>query len=232
MYKREVPHLPKTVSREQFVSEIFDLGLRFEYECDTLVTAVEIGDRFVSYKGDRVPYKDYKRANRNYLTPQQINIIEELVPQVYSRELAHISLVISANFHEDVAYSAYQVADELGNGYVFKMEWEICIMNNFSIRNGDFINLLTLLTLKEKYDIRGELWNLTRSICMDQTLLYANPITVITSIIVLTEIGKLRAYTEYRERIFMNLMLTIAEEYDIPVSDLLQAYIKHKSTPL
>lgn len=232
MYRREIPHLPNTVPRKQFVKEIFDLGLRFDYGYDTLITAVEIGDRFVSYKGDRVSYTYYKKKNK--LSSDQINIITEFVPQIYSRELAYVSLVISADVTEDDGYSIGEVADELENGYVYKMQWEICIINDFCIHNNNFITLLGSLIWEanssvDECTLSKMFWDLSLAICTDETLLYANPINIILAVIMLNNMGKLCTPKQYRERIFQKLMSQVAKEYDIPISNLLQAYIGNKS---
>lgn len=229
MYRRDIPHMPNTVSREQFVKEIFDLGLRFDYECDTLITAVEIGDKFVSYEGDRVPYTSYKKEKQDKLTSEQIKIITEVVPQVYSRELAYVALVISADVTEDNGYSIEEAADELENGYVYKMQWEICMLNDFYICNKNFTTLLASLVDYAEFKLNRMFWDLSLAICLDKTLLYANHITIIIAIIILSDRRKLRAQKQYRKRIFRNLMLQIAKEYEIPISELLQSYINIKS---
>lgn len=228
MYRREIPHLPNVTSRKEFVELVFDLGLRLEYGYDTLITAVEIGDRFISHEGHRIPYTSYKKDQQNKLTSDQIKIITELVPQVYSRELAYVSLVISADINEDDGFQIEKAAEELENGYVYKMQWEISMMNNFCIRNHNFITLLVSLIPDKKYVFDRMFWDLSRVICMDETLLHTNPITITLAIIILIKRDKLRAQKQYNQRIFQTLMIQISKEYEIPLSDLLLEYIKHK----
>ena len=230
MYLREIPRLPETVPREEFVKEIFDLGLRLGYGCDSLVAAVEVGDRFVSFEGPRVPYTSYKKGRRDRLSPSQVEMLSNVVPQVYSIELAHVSAVISTDIGEDDRYSIDQVANELENGYVYKMQWEICMMNNFSIHSRNFITLMTPLIWDPEVRVSQMFWDLSRAICMDKTLLNANPITVVAAIICLAKRGRLRAAREYRERIFKEVIVQVGKEYEIPVSDLLKAFTSTMSS--
>jgi len=230
MYKRDIPHIPDVISRTKFVDEIFQLGLMLGNGYDTLINAVMIGDKFVSFIGERSPYKCYKENNRDKLTEEQIKIINELVPQEYSKELAHVSLVISSNYIDDWGYSIEDAANELTNGYVYKMQWEICMIHNFHFSNNNFLtNLFTLIDYNDTNNISDMFWDLTKNICMDISLLYASHSIIIIAFIILIKHNKLRARRDYHERIFQNIMIRASQEYEIPLNSILHAYITYKS---
>ena len=230
MYRRDIPHIPNIIPRNKFVDEIFQLGLNLGHGYDTLITAVIIGDNFVSFNGERSPYKYYKENNRDKLTEEQIKLINELVPQEYSRELAHVSFVISSNLIDDWGYPIEDAANELNNGYVYKMQWEICMINNFHFSNDNFLsNLFTLIDYNNINNISDMFWDLTKHICMDMSLLYASHSIIILAIIILIKHDRLRAKTDYHKRIFQNIMIRTSQEYEIPLNTILQAYISYKS---
>jgi hypothetical protein len=229
MYLRDIPHLPKIISRREFVEIIFDLGLKWEYGCDTLIMAVQIGDRFVSCENIRKPYTRYKKKYRKKLTSEQLELLTDLVPQVYSKELAYVVFVISSNYNEDWGYCMEDVANELSNGYVYKMQWEVCMVHNFYISRENFFTHLFSLIDYDKYNISGMFWDLTRHVCMNKSLLYSNPSVIISAIIILARNDRLRAKKDHRERIFQNIIMRSSQEYEIPLDEFLQAYIKSKS---
>lgn len=129
MYQRDIPKLPESISRYDFVELAFDLGRIHMHGYDTIVAAVQIGDYFVSFSGKRKSYRPLSaldklkyRVRKGELTEKcntlsfsgeieleqdiragqyPMEILDTPVPQIYSVELAHVVTVISAKINEE-----------------------------------------------------------------------------------------------------------------------------------
>lgn len=225
IYERDIPKLPNEICRDEFVNEIFNLGLNYECGYNVLISAVEIGDKFVSYNKKRRPHTLHNRK----FSKGPIKILVDLVPQIYSKELAHVVFAISCNSIEDWGYSIDNVASQLDNVYVYKMEWEVCMVINFHVPYENFfIHMLSLID--NPNNISAMFWDLTRQICMDKLLLYSNRASIIVAIILLIKNKKLRAERTYRERIFTQTIILTSNEYEIPLNILLKSLIDYKLT--
>lgn len=228
MYLRDIPHLPKAILRKEFVKCVFDIGYLQDFSPCTLITAVKIGDNFVSFTGPRFSYKSCKLSKRREMSSDEINILEDLVPQVYSIELAHVALSISSLFNEDETYSIDEAGDELNNSYVFKMQWELCMLTNFTVKNENFLTLICHLIPETEFLLSDKFFDLSYTVCLDLTLLNSNPINILLSIIALSKLNKLSAQKMYRERIFKTLFYKISEDHEIPVDLIVSNYLKFK----
>jgi len=216
MYKRNIPHLPEKINRCEFVNIIFDIGLEYQHGYDTLMIAVEIGDYFVSYDGPR----------ESLMKKSSKNMIRNPAPQEYSKELAYVTTVIAAKYNEDNGYDLIENATiDTENSYVRKMEWEICMILGFTIKNRNFITLIGSLSLVNPPKLLGSMfWDLIKDICMNQSLMKINPITILLGCFLLHKRGKLRAFYTNKVRNFMTIMTKTAYIYDVPLSNLLKNY--------
>src|SRR3972149_10462552 len=104
MYQRDIPRRPIVINRAQFVDEVFDLGQKYKHGCDTIMNAVEIGDYFVSFIGPRVPYMGPMTEGIMNSKLGMKELIQDLVPQEYSIELAHVVTIMAAKINEDKGY--------------------------------------------------------------------------------------------------------------------------------
>ena len=250
MYQRDIPHLPTKISREEFVDHVFELGLRNSHSYESIMVSVQLGDNFVTFSGDRVPFIELNREEKiiyreerkrrkkipeiihdtsvieHILNQRPKTFIDEVVPQVYSIELAHVVTVIVAKANEEFGYkqTCYAVADTC-NHYVVKMEWEICILLTYHIKIYTF---LSVLCWEKRLILRSMFQDLCREICMNYALLHKDPRVVALAVIILFHRKRLRAIQTSRRRIFHEIMLLIAREYELPVKDILQEYIKLK----
>lgn len=259
MYARDTPRLPIPISRDQFVKIIFELGYLSEHGYDTIVGSVQLGDYFVAFSGPREPFIELTREEQLLMKKEQLiaegkesdmglegritdvilsarnpkTFMDELVPQVYSNELAHVVTVLVAKYNEDFhhGYRSINLAVfDTGNYYVRKMEREICTMMGFNLKVHNFISVIGALIID--YDAKvfrrlgSVFWDISREICLNQKLLSLNPLNVALAIFLLGRAGKLRALRTNRERKFRKLMKTIAREYELDVSDVVRSYIQ------
>lgn len=221
MYQRDIPHLPVKIDRDQFVEIIFHLGLIHRHGYDTIVASVQLGDMFISY-----PTQETNRIISS--SSDMSNIMNGPVPRIYSSELAYTVTVVAAKANEDYGYMNIKDAIiDTDNSYVLKIEREIFVMLNFHVKIRNFITIIgSLLYDKIHHLLLGSgFWDLSKQICMDPVLLNMNSQTLILGIIILSRHKKLRASHDNRHRIFTDIMVQIAKEYELDLSDLLREYV-------
>lgn len=165
MYSRDMPKLPVSISRNEFVELVFSLGYENSHGYDTIVATVQLGDYFVSYSGPRTPYREFTSIERNLLRDRRRQLkciqgtldfatesrlvdeilaartehtfMDECVSQIYSVELAHIATIIVAKYNED-----------FGSGYRFTNK-AISDTVNCYVRKMEW-EILTLIGFKPK----------------------------------------------------------------------------------
>ena len=222
MHQRDIPKLPTKIDRKEFVDIIFDLGLSSMHGYDTIVAAVQLGDKFVSYSGPRISFNDIQSGSSD------IDIMNQPVPQEYSTELAHVVTIITCKVNEDNGYMDIKEAIyETCNSYVAKIEWEICILFDFNLKVNNFITLIGALVCHKKDEpitLNSAFYDLSKQICSNLELLNMNPFTVVAGILILAKHGKLRASHDNKERIFSNMMIQLSKEYEVELSDVLREY--------
>ena len=222
MHQRDIPKLPTKIDRKEFVDIIFDLGLSSMHGYDTIVAAVQLGDKFVSYSGSRISFNDTRFGSYD------IDIMNQPVPQEYSAELAHVVTIITCKVNEDNGYMDIKEAIyETCNSYVAKMEWEICELFNFNFKVNNFITLIAALVCHKKDEpitLDSGFYDLSKQICINIELLNMNPFTLVAGILILIKHKKLRASRDNKERIFKNIMVQLAKEYEVELSDVLREY--------
>ena len=267
MYRRDIPKLPTPISRDEFVELVFILGRENSHGYDTIVAAVQIGDHFISYSQPRIPYRkltptekmQLKRKKRRFkqifgikilnlnveamLTKKMLNdrgpgtFMDELVPQIYSIELAHVVTVIAAKCNEDFYgyQSTRRAIEDTENCYVQKMEWEIFDILGFGFKVYNFISIIGLLLMEvhnteQPPHLSSVFYDISKDICLSPELLAKNPWSIVLGVFLLGRAGKLRALRLHRERIFHETMKKVAHEYELDVAQLLRAYIKLKQS--
>ena len=223
MYQHDIPKLPTPITRNSYVDLVFDIGLEYSHGYDTIVMSVEIGDAFVLYKGNRSPF--IPTAHTNF------EIMNQLVPQEYSIELAHITTVTVAKFNETGGYQSTRNAiSNTENCYIAKMEFEIFEVIDFHINRSNFITVFgNLLPHTNQKHLGSVFWDLSKAICLDYTLMQMNPYTLILGTILLNKHGKLKAVSDNKYRMFQTLLTHIVEEYELTYSDVIHAYKQVKS---
>lgn len=232
MYKREILKSPKKITRRNFVKTIFDVGYLNGSGYDTMMIAVQVGDFFINYKDRRIAYKGWKKKMRNSSNDPE-GIADKKCRRIYSKELAHTVIVIAEEFNEDHAYNIYEANMTCNNSYVYKLEWEICLLLKFNINPSNYIRLMDNLIGEinyieyDKY-LSTVFWDLSRRICLSRKMSSINPITLLLGIIILHKKGKLKSIRDNRRRKFLMLIIRIGHEYEVSLIDILQAYIKYK----
>lgn len=161
---------------------------------------------------------------------QQDEIMDKLVPQVYSTELACVVTLIACKCNEDFnsgyCHTDAAVSDTM-NCYVVKMEWEIFDLLGFGFKVYNFISLIG--TFLETPQLGSVFWDISKDICLNQPLLTKNPQTVVLALLILGRRGQLRAVHKHKERMFQETMKKLAHEYELDIRSVLQAYIQNKT---
>lgn len=249
MYQRNIPHLPEEFSREEFINHVFDLGLRNSHSYESIITSVQLGDKFVNYQGPRTAFRMltleertlYNEEKAKYpdefnsghitnsiLDSREWTFIDEIVPQVYSIELAYTVTVIVAKANEEYGYrSITYAASDIVNRYVIKMEWEICILFEYHIRIYNFLTILARLCPNKQLRLGSIFQDISKEVCL--SLLDKDPKIVTIAILILHHRRKLQAFRTNRKRIFHQTMLLIAHEYELNLGVLLREYIRIKN---
>lgn len=283
MYQRDIPRLPIQISREKFVDLVFDIGREYCHEYNSIVASVILGDKFVTYTGPRKPFIDGLSEHLSgFRGPSSPEIINELVPQIYSEELAHVVTVLVAKHNEDNGYQyTNEAIVDTENRYIVKMEWEIAMIIGFRIDTNNFVTAISYIiwsiyeselnklktelnmlkheqkeykseiTISESRTLKSKLiskkllilvqqkkiqswyfssafWDLSKEICMNPDLLYADPRILIISILLLQKRNKLKAHRVHKERIFFEIMNKLSHELELDLSSILKAYISIK----
>jgi len=249
MYQREIPHLPIKISRQQFVDEIFVVGMDCGYGCDSIMTAVDVADYFVSYEESRTPYTGWQFGQQtkkeNYL---KYNFMNEVVPQVYSRELVYVIISVISMANEDSNNNISNWVYHLSNAFMYKMQWEVCMLLNFTIKIDNFMSNISncIWSLRDTNTIKDSegniMWNsrsdpvavnsivydIGKLICSNDKLLQINRATILVGILLLHKYNKLKATYDYKSRKFLIMMKAISSECEIPLSTVVQSYIRIK----
>lgn len=161
--------------------------------------------------------------------------LDEPVPQIYSIELAHVVSVIVAKYNETAGYRKTTIAmADTENRFIVKMEWELLLLIGYKPKVSNFMTLIGLITNKDQYSrefrhLSSVFWDLSKEICLNRELLNKDPWTLVMGIFLLGRMGKLRALRTNRERKFRQFIVQLAKEFELDLSELLQAYIQARS---
>lgn len=96
-----------SIPRSEFVNVIFDLGEEYDHALSTIVSAVMLGDRYISVKGTSSLTVQHQRCT-------------------YTYELAHAALLVSVKACEDDGYRYTPIALAYTTSRtVINLEWEL-----------------------------------------------------------------------------------------------------------
>lgn len=217
MYQCDFPVLPKTITREFFIDNVFTIGYENENQYNTLLSAVKLADDFVEFK-----------ENIKCINPKNNvhSLMNEHLKQIYSVELAYVTISIFSKLLED-RNTFYP--HHIKNCYLFKMEWEICNIFNFSFKSHDYFNLISNIVFPfveiHSLTLNSMFFDLTKDICTSKSLLSINPITLFIGIFYLYKKGKLKTINTYKKRLFIEMILKISHEYEFPVNKVMKQFV-------
>lgn len=221
MHQRDTYKLPIEIIRVEFVNIIFDIGSSNFLGYDTIVSAVQIADNFITYPHSRKSFID--SCSTLTINP---------TPQYYSLELAYATLSIVSKANEDRSLSTSTLIAKAANKYVLKIEHELCFILNFHIRVDNFMTLIgSLLCNPDDVCIHLEdiFWDLSKFICLDENLIKMDPITLVLGIILIYKYGKLKVIKDIRKRYFQNMIRDLAYEFETTTENVLDRYIDFKN---
>jgi hypothetical protein len=219
MYQWQIPKLPTEINRDHFVKNVFDISNDYNHGFSSMVQAIIIGDDFVNHKEQRTPYIFQDKD----ITDE----FNELSAQIYSDELASVVVLITGKLNEDDGYTkTKQAIYDTNNIYVVKIENEIYKLYNFNLKIDNFISVLGKLnsSLQTNLQLSNMFVDLCKIICMNKSLLYCNPATIILALFILNKKKKLSIMKNYRYKIFETLLCNISLIYDIPIDNILTSY--------
>jgi hypothetical protein len=219
MYQWQIPKLPTEIKRDHFVKKVFDISNDYHHGFASMVQAIIIADDFVNNQEQRTPYLFQDKD----ITDQ----FNELSEQIYSQELAYVVVLITGKLNEDDGYTkTKQAIYDTNNIYVVKIENEIYKLYNFNLKIDNFISVLGKLnsSLHTNLQLSNMFIDLCKIICMNKSLLYCKPATIILALVILNKKKKLSIMKNYRYKIFETLIINISLIYDIPIDNILSSY--------
>jgi len=157
-------------------------------------------------------------------------IMDELVEQIYSVELAHVVTVIGAKYNEEFGRgyrTIRKAAGEVENCYVNKMEIEIIKIIGFTYKMWTFVNIIEEIMGNDK--IGGVFGHIFKDICKNKKVLDMKPVTIVMGIYMVGGKDRLRATESYRFGRFKEIVEKMGKEYEVKIEDILKTYIKLKT---
>ncbi len=202
MYHKDVIKNCVVINRNKLVDIIFDIGLDYDNGYDTCINAVTIADKYVN-----------------------------ITNNPYTIELAHVVCVISNKINEDHGYRSIEyAARQTENGYVRSLEWDVCLSLNFDLIHKNFITYIgytldpTMIYCTPP--LLGPIfWDISKIIC-NEKLNGIHPKTILLAVLLLNKYNKRPLFVKnYKERLFMSILSTVSNEYDIPLNKIISKYI-------
>lgn len=217
LYERDIPHLPLPISRREFVHKVFDIGCTYNHTLDTILTAIDIADNFISHTGETPICNWYNTSYDFMLVP---------IDKIYSLELAYVTSTITAKIFEDYGLvNINYTIDENRNNYIRKMEWEILMLTNFHITRNTFSHFLNFLLEPSDHTILNDFFYIwCEDICSIPQLQRCDPRAILIGSILLYRRNKLKSQHANRSRIFLLLMTRIANEAETSLYNAIRAY--------
>ena len=236
MYQRQIAKAPEVITRDAFITEIFELGRMYEYGYDTIVGAIELADRFMLITEPRQSYHEYVQLQRqcqiydNY--KDRLTLLTAPIEQCYSKELVVAVLTLAGKSNEDNPYSISHGLLFCENYYIVKMEWEIACSFAYYIRINNFITSIGLLVVEENANLASVFAELAQDICRIHQWWTISSTTIIMASLYLYQTNKLKAITTDRIKRFHNFICTVAKETESSVLTVLNVYITTNTTKL
>lgn len=229
MLRWAVPKLPAPCSRSDFIETVFDYGEVVEESCDILLTAVEIGDRFVHSLNEITPHV-LQLHPILHKSEETMNLASAPVPRVYSEELAHVVVSLACKaFGEDFNLKDSVVG--LENNYMFKMEWEVWASFEYHLPHQNFFTVISnLFTTVATYDGKKHLdtsfSRLARAMAHDGTMMSISPATILLACKLLHRRKQLRPQSEARQIFLIQLFMSLAHNYEVSMHAIIRKYIE------
>lgn len=224
MLRWQVPKLPVAVSRDVFVHAVFDYGEDINMGCDTLLSAVQLADHFITAPVTAHPHILLLPYLVAQLHPECWDLVKAPVPHVYSKELAFVVVSLCCKaFEED--FTLKKCVIELENNYLVKMEWEVYATVHCNIPRahlGTFIG----------DHIRGEgrlshtFHRLARALALDQRMLAMSPATILLACKLLHQRRAFRPQVERRQLFLIHLFLALSKNYEVSMGAVMRSYIQ------
>lgn len=205
MYEWDFIKKPDVITRESFVEMVFEIGSSYNHGYDSIIASVQLGDQYI-----------------------------DMTNNIYSSELAHVVTLIIGKFNEDHGCTETRlVLTNTNNKYIVQLENEIYSMIGFHVKIYNFITVIEdlLLSYNENFDpsyYHSLFYDISKDICQDKKLLSLNPRAIIIGIIILYKRGLLKSYKINKQRIFLNFIEKISQEYEVDMYAMLHAYIELK----
>jgi hypothetical protein len=210
LYTKDILKEPEETSRNAFIDEILYLGITYGHNCDTILSAIQIGDIFCRNKANMVVWKSSSIK------------LDRPAPKYYSIMLAHVCTLLACKQNEDFCYSdTSQVCRELDTKFVVKLEWEIFISLNYKLPRPTIVtNIASILGYSQAKE------QLYLELTPDLAMLNLNGISILSlscAIMWLYKKRKLKAHTRLRERKFIKMIKIINTDYGIVIPDIIKA---------
>lgn len=210
-FLRDVPKLPDYLSRKDFIKVLYYICTNsiekfldvFEKhnndyfnQCNidamnidgrefcfyTFINAIKIADEFID--DTETPVYQYSKYNNIY------KFLDDPCKKIYSFELAFVCLSLSSCVFEDNPYNISDAIEFFQNSYLYKLHWEICIINKFHIKNHKFIEFLGtwfynyIKNINYALDFNQKiLMRECKFIAINKCLFHSHPIIILCSII-------------------------------------------------
>jgi hypothetical protein len=236
MHLHKIPRPPTEITRDDFLTKIFELGRLYEYGYDTIVGAVELADRFMLITEPRQSCYSHEKLLKlqklkQLLTIDQQQLLTTPIAQIYSKELVVVVLTLAGKVNEDDSYGILLGLEFCANYYIVKMELEIAQCFHYHIRVNNFITHIgSALNDEFNHPKLGPVFGeLAKDVCKISQWWNLSPLSIIMGTMLLFQRNNLRAITTNKKNIFHKFISTIAEECEQPLSETLQTYINcHK----
>ena len=208
------------MSRKNFIEYLFYIFQKdyydLDYQFDILITCCIISDNFVNSnkKNNFKLINNLEFQNNFQLDFVILNIFENPCKRIYNKFLAKTILNLIHNIHTDINYEYYPNSINVYK-YTKKLEWEICIDNNFYIPNNNFITKCFKL-LNTELLLNFDFIKFCKKICLNKKLLYSNNLTLLIAILILSKKHKLNLNIdnkEYDNNIDYNKEITLFDKF-------------------
>jgi hypothetical protein len=145
--------------------------------------------------------------------------------QTYSENLLAVSANLASKCCEERPF-ALRMCSKLIN-----LERTICAQRQFVFPRQNILTLISyLLGLRVEFThprLHADFRYLTFALCLDKSLLHANPLTVLVACVILHRHGKLPAIELGRTAAFTRLTQRISYEYELPLDAVYRGFIHH-----
>jgi hypothetical protein len=191
--------------------------------CDTLLSAVQMGDTFVTTTTTIYPYHLSLPYQVEQLHPETQNLARDPVPRVYSKELAYVAVSLAYKaFEEDFSLKLCVVA--LENNYLVKMEWEVFTTLQCVIPRSNLGTWMADLLPYASGHLSHTFHRLALAIALDAAMLRMSPATIVLACKLLHRRGCFRPQVESRQIFLIRLFMGLARNYEVSMGAIMREY--------